>query len=101
MTSGRRGTDSRGRPGKGKPRGEGGRAARRRRGGPASETRRSAFGLGLPNLLLLTAAAASIVAGYVLLDRGSVTAAPLLLVLGYVVLIPAGLLVGWRRNRDA
>ncbi len=46
-----------------------------------------AFGLGLT----------SIAAGYVLLDRGSVTAAPLLLILGYVVFLPAGLILGWRR----
>ena len=47
----------------------------------------AAFALGLT----------SIVVGYVLLDRGSVTAAPLLLVLGYAVLLPAGLILGWRR----
>lgn len=58
-----------------------------------------AFGLGAVNVALLVAAAVSIIAGYVLLDRGSITAAPMLLVLGYVVLIPAGLLVGSRRDR--
>jgi len=46
-----------------------------------------AFALGLT----------SIAVGYVLLDRGSVTAAPLLLVLGYAVFLPAGLILGWRR----
>lgn len=56
------------------------------------------FGFGMVNLILLAAALAVIVVGYVLLDRGSVTAAPVLLVLGYVVLIPAGLLIGSRRS---
>lgn len=72
--------------------------AARGRGSPAADERPPAFGLGLVNLLLLGGAAGSIVAGYAFLDRGSVTAAPLLLVLGYVVLIPAGLLVGSRRR---
>ena len=36
----------------------------------------------------------AIVWGYVLLNRGSVTAAPLLLTLGYMVLLPLGLLFG-------
>ncbi len=40
-----------------------------------------------------------IAAGYVLLDRGSVSAAPILLVLGYAVLIPAALLFGLKRPR--
>lgn len=91
MTSGGRGKGSRRRPGKGKRPGAG--------GGSSSGERPKAFGLGPLNFLLLGAAAVSIVGGYALLDRGSVTAAPLLLVLGYVVLIPAGLLVGWRRDR--
>lgn len=70
-----------------------------RRGGPrGAEDRPRAFGLGVLNAVLLVAAAASIIGGYVLLDRGSITAAPMLLVLGYVVLIPAGLLVGSRRD---
>lgn len=47
----------------------------------------AAFALGLT----------SIAAGYVLLDQGSVTAAPLLLILGYAVFLPAGLILGWRR----
>jgi hypothetical protein len=42
----------------------------------------------------------AIVSGYVLLDRGSITAAPILLVFGYVVLIPAALLVGLRERRN-
>ncbi|MFQ5679686.1 MAG: hypothetical protein ACE5HP_09540 [Gemmatimonadota bacterium] len=56
------------------------------------------FGLRGVNLLLLIGAGGAILAGYLLLDRGSVTAAPILLLLGYAVLIPAGLLVGSRRK---
>lgn len=55
---------------------------------------RPSWGLGRLGLALLGAALAAIVLGYVLLDRGSITAAPLLLVLGYVVLVPAALLAG-------
>lgn len=58
------------------------------------------FGFGTANVLLFAAALVAIVAGYVLLDRGSVTAAPVLLVLGYVVLIPAGIVVGYRTAGD-
>ena len=65
--------------------------------GPDGAGRAAFFGLSAPNLVLLGAALVSLVAGYVLLDRGSITAAPILLVLGYVVLVPAGLLVGMER----
>lgn len=51
------------------------------------------FGFGAVNAALFAAGAASIVVGYVLLDRGSVTAAPVLLVLGYLVLLPAAIFV--------
>lgn len=61
-----------------------------------SEPRREPwFGFDRTNLAVLAAAVVSIVVGYVLLDRGSVTAAPILLVLGYVVLLPTGLLLGY------
>lgn len=43
------------------------------------------------NAIWLGAAALAIVVGYVLLARGSMTIAPVLLVLGYCVLIPIGL----------
>jgi hypothetical protein len=58
------------------------------------------FGLGRTNWAVLGAAVVVIMTGYVLLDRGSVTAAPMLLVLGYVVLVPAGLLLGYRKRAD-
>ena len=44
------------------------------------------------NAILLTAGLATIAVGYVLLSRGSMVAAPLLLVLGYCVLVPMGII---------
>jgi len=51
------------------------------------------------NAVLLAVGAVVVLFGYVLLDRGSVVLAPLLLFAGYVVLIPAGLLLGFRGDR--
>jgi hypothetical protein len=51
------------------------------------------------NAALLAVGAVVVLFGYVLLDRGSVVMAPLLLFAGYVVLIPAGLLLGFRGDR--
>jgi len=47
---------------------------------------------GRANYLLMAAAAVVIVAGFVALGVGSTTLAPILLVLGYLVLIPVSLL---------
>jgi hypothetical protein len=44
------------------------------------------------NAILLVAGLVSIVAGYALLAQGSNVLAPVLLVLGYVVLIPLGII---------
>lgn len=44
------------------------------------------------NALLATAAFAAISLGYFLLNQGSITAAPVLLVLGYVVLLPLAII---------
>jgi len=45
------------------------------------------------NGVLIVLGLAVIAAGYALLARGSITAAPLLLVLGYGVLIPLGIIL--------
>jgi len=66
--------------------------------GGARERRPRLRGMRPINWALLAAGAVAVFVGYVLLDRGSVTAAPLLLFVGYLVLIPAGLLVGLRRS---
>ncbi len=44
------------------------------------------------NAIFLAAGITSVAAGYALLARGSTVAAPLLLVLGYAVLIPIGII---------
>ena len=51
-----------------------------------------ALRFSMQNWILLAAAAVAIILGYVLLADGSTVAAPLLLVLGYVVLIPLGII---------
>ena len=55
------------------------------------------FAWGVANGLLLAVGVAVLVAGYVALSRGSMTLAPILLVLGYLVFIPASIL--WRGRR--
>jgi hypothetical protein len=45
------------------------------------------------NAIFLVAGLAAIVLGYVLLSGGSTVAAPLLLVLGYAVLVPLGIIL--------
>jgi hypothetical protein len=57
-----------------------------REGGDLAFGRRNAIALGSALLAILL--------GYLLLSRGSITAAPLLLVLGYCVLVPYGLAAG-------
>lgn len=45
------------------------------------------------NGILLAAGIGCITLGYVLLSRGSTVAAPLLIVLGYAVLVPLGIIL--------
>jgi len=49
---------------------------------------------GRRNAISLGSALVAILLGYMLLSRGSITAAPILLVLGYCVLVPYGLAAG-------
>ena len=60
---------------------------------PTPPPHRGALSFSAINGILLAAGFASIVAGYVLLAQGSNVAAPLLLVLGYAVLIPLGIIL--------
>lgn len=48
---------------------------------------------GKKNWMYLGAALASIVLGFIALASGSITLAPILLVLGYCVLIPVGIMI--------
>ena len=54
------------------------------------------FNWGLPNNLLLGLGFVALVVGYLALSKGSTTLAPVLLVTGYCVLIPASLLLRGR-----
>jgi len=73
------------------------RQGARERRQPARRARATAepgrIRFGRRSLLLFAAGAASIAVGYVLLAAGSVTAAPLLLVSGYCVFFPMGILL--------
>lgn len=62
-------------------------AARDDRAAPERPT----LSLSRVNAIWLAGAVAAILAGYVLLARGSTTLAPILLVLGYCVLLPIGI----------
>ena len=52
----------------------------------------SSLRFSVTNLAILAAGLAAVVVGYMLLAGGSIVAAPLLLVLGYAVLIPLGII---------
>jgi hypothetical protein len=56
------------------------------------------FTWGVPNTLLLGLALVALVTGYVALSKGSTTLAPVLLVAGYCVLVPASLLYRGRNQ---
>jgi hypothetical protein len=58
------------------------------------------FSWGLWNSVLLGLALIVLVAGYLSLSKGSITLAPVLLVLGYVVLIPTSLLIRSRNTNS-
>jgi hypothetical protein len=62
-----------------------------RSGAPAGPVE-SALQFGLLNWILLAAGLLAVVAGFALLARGSTVAAPLLLMLGFLVLIPIGII---------
>lgn len=54
---------------------------------------RPQIALGAKNYIIMAAGLLTVIAGFITLSRGSITLAPLLLVLGYCVLIPVSLLV--------
>jgi hypothetical protein len=68
---------------------------RRQRRGPGprpAEPPSAELPFGKKNYLLFAVAAVVILAGYIALSRGSITLAPILLLIGYLVLIPWGIL---------
>ncbi len=58
------------------------------------------FDWGVTNSILLAIGVAVLVAGYLSLSKGSLTLAPVLLVTGYCVLIPASLLIRTTAPRE-
>ena len=58
---------------------------------PDQTVARSRLRFGPKNFVFLSAAIVSLALGYWLLAKGSTTAAPILLVLGYCVFFPVGL----------
>jgi hypothetical protein len=70
-------------------------ARRRARRGPGPKPAQAPspeLPFGKKNYAIFAVAAVVILAGYVALSRGSITLAPILLLLGYLVLIPIGIL---------
>ena len=65
----------------------------KRRASDALTAERESLRFGTRNLVLGLAGLLSLAAGYWLLSQGSITAAPLLLVLGYVVLLPLAIIL--------
>ena len=72
--------------------------ARPAKGARPADREAADLSFGTRNYILLGAALAAIVLGFVLLGQGSITAAPILLVLGYCVLVPYGLAAGRRTS---
>ena len=72
------------------PRGSRRRAAPTSKRSPEGATALQFSGI---NAILGGAGLVSLIAGYALLAQGSITAAPLLLVLGYVVLLPLAIIL--------
>lgn len=60
----------------------------------ALDTEETGLGFDRLNYILFAVALAVIIVGWLFLGSGSITLAPVLLVLGYCVLVPAALLVG-------
>jgi uncharacterized membrane protein HdeD (DUF308 family) len=70
--------------------------------GRAKAASEKSNGEGLPftrkNYYIFLAGLAAIVVGYIALAQGSITLAPILLVLGYCVIVPVAILYRDRRN---
>lgn len=64
----------------------------------APRQKKSSFVFTRKNYLTLLAGLVVIIAGFITLRMGSITLAPLLLVLGYCVIIPIGILLRPKTN---
>ncbi len=67
---------------------------------PKRERREGSLAMGSRNVLMLFVGIIIIVIGYFLLGRGSITAAPLLLVLGYCVVVPLSIILWVKRSES-
>lgn len=68
-------------------------ATKRTKSSKAPEAKEVAWPFGKRNYIWLAIALAVIIVGYIALGQGSITLAPLLLVIGYCVLIPIALII--------
>jgi hypothetical protein len=68
-------------------------STRTRRTAQVATTTRASLKFSAINGILLAVGMLTIILGYVMLSRGSTVAAPLLLVLGYAVIIPVGIII--------
>jgi hypothetical protein len=75
------------------------RGARRPPAAEKAAVRQGTFTFGRRNLLVLVAGMIVILVGYILLGKGSITAAPILLVVGYCAIIPLAIVM-WTGKRD-
>jgi cyanate permease len=66
-----------------------------------SERRQGSLDMRQRNVAMLFAGIVLIAIGYLLLGRGSITAAPLLLVLGYCVVVPLSIILWVKRTDNA
>ena len=64
----------------------------RRGPGPKSDSPGVEIAFGRKNYIIFAGAAVVIILGYLTLSQGSITLAPILLLTGYLVLIPWGIL---------
>ena len=67
---------------------------------PKRERRGGSLSMSSRNVLMLFLGVVMIAIGYFLLGRGSITAAPLLLVLGYCVVVPLSIIL-WVKRSDS
>ncbi len=56
--------------------------------------------IGIKNLIVLIIAIVVMIIGWVLLAKGSMTLAPLLLIISYCILIPISIMIGLGKNRN-
>lgn len=56
--------------------------------------------IGIKNVIVLIIAIVIMIIGWVLLAKGSMTLAPLLLVISYCILIPISIMIGLGKNRN-